>query len=60
MTDLNKEIRVKRPFHLNDLPVSEQFVGYHIEPARNVTCPQANLPEITPGQEPPQEGTQGY
>ena len=34
VTDLSKDIRVKRPFRLNNLTVLRQFVGYHIEPAR--------------------------
>ena len=55
VTDLSKDIWVKRPFCLNDSTVSGQFVGYHIEPAWNVTCSQANFSEIAPRQESPQE-----
>ena len=47
------------PFRLDDLPVSGQLVGYHTELARNVACSQANFPEISPGQESPQESTRG-
>ena len=53
VTDLSKDLRVQGPFCFHDLPVSGQFVSYHIEPARNVTCSQANFPEIAPRQESP-------
>ena len=57
--DLCKDLRMQQPFRLNDLLVSGQLVSYHIEPARNVTCPQANLSEVAPGQKSPKKSTEG-
>ena len=59
VADLSKDIRGHRSFRLNDLTVSGQFVGYHIEPARNVARSKANFSEIAPRQESPQESTEG-
>ena len=59
VADLRKDLWMKRPLRLNDLSVPGQLVGYPIELARCVGCPQKHLSEVAPGQESPKEGTEG-